>query len=112
MKSISGSSPPPSASSGGVRCRRTILLSPSRWYLTPPLRLVAEPPGENTWASRIRSAMRALSAPPTKPTATTPSWEEGVAGLRLVEGAGEGEDDFGGGVRESTRTAGEDEGVA
>jgi hypothetical protein len=100
MKSISGSSPPRSASSGGVRCRKTILLSPSRWYLTPPASLIAEPPGENTWASRIRSAMRALSAPPTKP-----SWEEGVAGLGLVAGAGEG--GLGGGVRERTRTAGE-----
>lgn len=123
MKSISRSSPAPVPSAvsfsgvgGGVRCRKTILLSPSRywWYLMLPARVLAEPPGEKTWASSILSAMRALPAAPTNPTATTPSWEVVPApgpapGLGLVVGAGEGEGDLdlGGGVRESTRTVGE-----
>lgn len=86
---------PPASRGGAARCRNTIFLSPSRWYLTLPARFLAEPPGENTAASRIRSASRAaLPAPPTKPTTTTPpSWD--------------GEAEVGGGVRESTRTAGE-----
>lgn len=107
MKSISGRSPllPPPASRGGggggeARWRKTILLSPSRWYLTPPARVLAEPPGENTGASRIRSARRAaaLPAPPTKPTTTTPPSCGGEAAAE--EGAEAGE-----GARERTRTA-------
>jgi len=84
MKSISGISPPPPIPpasigvGGGVRCRKTILLSPSQWYLTLPARLRAEPPGGKTWASRIRSARRAAPEPPTKPTATTPGPVEGA----------------------------------
>jgi len=110
MKSISGRSPSPqpltaawSGAGGGVRCRNTILLPASRWYLTLPARVPAEPPGEKTWASRIRSARRALPAPPTKPTATTPSREAGDGAGPAEEGVGEA----GGGVRESTRTGAE-----
>jgi hypothetical protein len=79
-------------------------LPASRWYLTLPARLPAEPPGEKTWASRIRSARRAVPAAPTKPTATTPSREAGDGAAGPVE---EGFGEVGGGVRERTRTAAE-----
>jgi hypothetical protein len=119
MKSSSGRSPPPllpcpaSSGEGGggggaARCRNTILLSPSRWYLTAPARVLAEPPGENTGASRIRSARRAaLPAHPTKPTTTTPPSWDGEAAASEPE---EEEEVEGGGVRDRTRTA--EEGVA
>lgn len=115
MKSSSGRSPPPllpcpaSSGEGGggaARCRNTILLSPSRWYLTAPARVLAEPPGEKTGASRIRSARRAaLPAHPTKPTTTTPPSWDGEAAASAPE-----EEVEGAGVRDRTRTA--EEGVA